>query len=1119
MTGPTATEPVATQPFDLLGELPSGTTLLEASAGTGKTFAVGALVTRYVAEGVARLEEMLVITFGRAASQELRERVREQLVEAERALADPAQARARGGLLGALASVGDTEVVARRRRLRDALADFDSATIATTHQFCQLVLRSLGVAGDTDSGAALVESLEDLVVEVVDDVYLRRYGQLAGKTPFKRAAALDLARAAIGDPQAELAPTDADPGSEAHERVTFARTVREEVDRRKRRLGVLSYDDLLGRLASALDGQESPARVRMRQRWRIVLVDEFQDTDPVQWQVLDRAFSGHATMVLIGDPKQAVYAFRGGDVVTYLAAAETAGTRRTLATNWRADRPLVEALQALLGGAALGDPRIGVHPVEAQHPGSRLVGAPSGDPLRLRLLRGADLSVGDAGTISIDAVRAHVAQDLADDVARLLASAATFEGRPVEAGDVAVLIYSLKHVGLFQAALTARGIPSVVSGGSSVLLTQAGADWLALLEALEQPHRSARVRSVALTPFVGLGAEELDAGGEDLTDDVAERVRRWLELLRSRGIAAVHEAVVADGLAARVLARPDGERLLTDLTHLGQVLHDVAHRERLGLPGLLEWLRDERRSAYGSSERTRRLDTDAHAVQFVTIHASKGLQYPVVHLPLLFDKWSPDEATPLFHDATGRRTLDVGGQGEGTANARAARAELAGEELRLTYVALTRAQSQVVTWWAPTWNAGNSGLTRLLLGRGPGESVVPDTVPRGPSDAEVHAALTGWAERGALALESSELRPSATRPQRGRPAALAVRRFDRAVDTEWRRTSYSGLIRAEEQSSAGGVDSEPEVEGTVDETEPEEAPLEAPGAASAPVAVGDDLPSPMEDLPAGATFGSLVHGVLEHADPHAPDLAAELSRHVEEQRRWWSVDATTEAIAEALLPMQHTSLGPLAGDLTLARIGLDDRLRELDFEFPLAGGERPVGEVPLSAAAAILRRHLRAEDPMRAYADRLESPSLGDQSLRGYLSGSIDVVLRVGSGEDQRFLVVDYKTNRLGDVEAPLTALDYTPEAMTEAMLHSHYPLQALLYSVVLHRYLRWRLPGYEPERHLGGILYLYVRGMCGPATPTVDGQPCGVFAWHPPAALVLELSDLLDGRPTEGVA
>ncbi len=928
------------EPFDLLGELPTGTTLLEASAGTGKTFAVGALVARYVAEGHARLDEMLVITFGRAASQELRERVRDQLVEAERALAHPAAARELGGLVGLLAEGDDEEIATRRKRLRDALADFDAATIATTHQFCQSVLRSLGVAGDTDSGAELVDSLDDLVVEVVDDVYLQRFGHLPGDPPFKRPVALQLARAAVNDPQAELAPRDADPGTPAHERHAFAETVRAEIERRKRRLGILSYDDLLTRLADALEDDDSPARQRMRQRWRIVLVDEFQDTDPVQWKVLDRAFSGEATMVLIGDPKQAIYAFRGGDIVTYLEASESAATRRTLATNWRSDEVLVDALQALLGGAALGDPRIAVHPVEAHHRGSRLLGAPVADPLRVRVLR-----TPDGGAMPIDAARTHIAHDLADDVARLLSSGATFERDPVGAGDVAVLIYSLKHVGLFQQALSDRGIPSVVSGGSSVLLTEAGADWLVLLEALEQPHRSARVRSVALTPFVGLTAEELDAGGDDLTDDVAERVRRWLDMLRARGIAAVHEAVTADGLAARVLARPDGERLLTDLDHLGQVLHDVQHREGLGLPGLLDWLREERRAAQTSNERTRRLDTDARAVQFVTIHASKGLQYPVVYLPLLFNKWTPDEPIPLFHDVAGQRTLDVGGAGD-SAIATQARQEAAGEELRLTYVALTRAQSQVVTWWAPTRDSCHAGLTRLLFGRERGESAVPTTLPQVPSSFEVMAALAEWQTGGALVVEPSELSAASTTVPGEPIPALDVRRFTRGVDTEWRRTSYSGLIRAEEQA-ARGVDSEPEVEGTVDEDATDELLEQAP--TSSVSVSGDDLPSPMDTLPAGATFGSLVHGVLEHADPAAPDLAAELAARVEEQRRWWSVETPTAELTTALLPMQHTSLGPLAGRPHARR----DRAR------------RPAARARLRDPAGRRRRPHRRRTPLR----------------------------------------------------------------------------------------------------------------------------------------------------------
>jgi exodeoxyribonuclease V beta subunit len=1083
-------------PFNLLGELPTGTTVLEASAGTGKTYAVGALVTRYVAEGHAKLEELLVITFGRAASQELRERVHAQLVEAERALASPESA----GDDALLRHLVGADVDARRARVREALASFDAATIATTHQFCQLVLRSLGVAGDTDAGAVLVDDLDELVVEVVDDLYLARFGGTESP-PLTRDEVLALARDVIDDPQAGIAPQAAPDGSAVAVRRELAGEVRAEVDRRKRRLGVLSYDDLLSRLAAALTPADSPAREQMRRRWKFVLVDEFQDTDPVQWKVLDLAFRGHATMVLIGDPKQAVYAFRGGDIVTYLTAAEH-GVRHTLARNWRSDKPLVDALGRFLGGTALGDPRILVHPVEAARTEPRLLGAPEQAPFRIRAVAAAELGVEDGGSLPIARAREHIATDLADDVALLLSSDATFEGRPVRAGDVAVLMQSLSQVGLFREALATRGIASVVSGGSSVLVSEGGDDWLTLLEALEQPHRPLRVRAVGLTPFVGLTAAALDGGGDELTDDLAERVRGWLDLIRARGVAAVYEALVADGLVERVLSQRDGERRLTDLNHLAQLLHEVGRRERLGLPALVGWLRTERRSAARLDARTRRLDTDAAAVQFTTIHASKGLQYPVVYLPTAFNRWVPqDLTTQLFHDGE-QRLLDVSGALNKTAVA-----EAAAEELRLTYVALTRAQSQLVAWLAPTKDSATAGLSRLLLGRRPGETEVPDVLMATTPEAEVRQRLTAWAEHGALHAETATLRHARRVPAELDRTELRARIFDRDLDTAWRRTSYSGLIRAEEEQGTAVSESEPEVEGTVDERDEIEAGVAAK--------TGADLPSPMDGLPAGAEFGSLVHGVLEHADPEAGDLLAELTTQVAEQQRWWSVGAESTVIAEALLPLHHTPLGPLAGDLTLAGIGQRDRLRELDFEFPLAGGDRPAAaKIPLAAMAEVLRRHLAPGDPMRAYADRLETPALGEQLLRGYLSGSIDVVLRIPDADaGHRFVVVDYKTNRLGEIGKPLTALDYRPEAMTAAMLHSHYPLQALLYSVVLHRYLRWRLPGYDPERHLGGILYLYLRGMCGPQTPVIGDQPCGVFSWRPPAAMLLELSDLLAGE------
>jgi len=332
------------------------------------------------------------------------------------------------------------------------------------------------------------------------------------------------------------------------------------------------------------------------------------------------------------------------------------------------------------------------------------------------------------------------------------------------------------------------------------------------------------------------------------------------------------------------------------------------------------------------------------------------------------------------------------------------------------------------------------------------------------------------------------------------------------VDADWRRTSYSGLIRAE--APLPGVTSEREEPVLDDEPEPVDETVE-PAAPEVDAA----LASPMADLPAGADFGSLVHAVLEHADPRAPDLLAELRSHAADQLRWWPVAVDPDTLAEALVPLHHTPLGPLMPGLTLADLPLEDRLRELDFEFPLVGGDHrdpSRASVLLRDVAPLLRQHLAAGDPMRNYADRLEQPILGDQPLRGYLSGSIDVVFRVPGSSGHRYVVADWKTNLLGERGHPLTAADYAPDRLAEAMLHSHYPLQALLYSVVLHRFLRWRLPGYSPADHLGGVVYLYVRGMCGPQTPVVDGHPAGVFSWPLPPELVTSLSDLLDRSPLE---
>jgi exodeoxyribonuclease V beta subunit len=1093
--------------FDICGPLPTGTTLVEASAGTGKTWTLAALVTRYVADEGLPLDQLLVVTFSRLASQELRERVRGQLEATVERLEGQVR-ETDDELVRHLRRGTNADVGQRIRRIRASLADFDTATIATIHQFCHLVLRGLGVAGDSDPHATLVEDLAELRRDVVDDLFLARAARGGGGAD--HATSTSDARLALDNPRAPLLPAEPSPPVKA--RQDFMREVRVEFAKRKRRAALLGYDDLLAELADALEDEHAPARTRMRQRWSVVLVDEFQDTDPVQWEVFRRAFAtAGKTLVLIGDPKQAIYGFRGGDVHTYLEAAGTATTGRSLPTNHRSDAPLVDALQVLTCGAELS-PGIEVHPIRAALTGHRLSGAPDNSPVRLRVVGGDRLPMEQARTL--------VAADTAAEVVTLLDAGAEFDGRPLVARDVAVLARTTKDLHAVRAALRERGVPSVLVTNESVLRTEAATWWLVLLTALEQPHRPERVRAACLTPLIGWSVPELDGLGEAATDRAAERVRELVTAFHRGGLPGVLDVLRGDGLSARILGRVGGERDLTDVEHCAQVLQEQVTTGRPSLTALVTWLlrQSAEDAEAGSGTRVIRLDSDAHAVTLSTIHGSKGLQYPVVHAPFLFSNWVPSPDPVVVH-RTGERVVAFAEDSGAKVDAQR---EAEDEDLRLAYVAMTRAQSQLVLAWAPTYNTPSSGLHRLLFGRAANAEALGAQLATPPADRAVAALdrprkeppgpvvetmLGLWAAAGAFSLARvpDEVPVVRARLPHGHADALGARSFTRTVDQVWRRTSYSALAAAGEASGQSSA-----VAGAAGETEPEGAAVGSHDEEEVVVAAqgASGIRSPMAGLPVGATFGSLVHAVLETADLQADDLRTELRRRIAEERLRWPVDLDVDELAGALELVCLTPLGTVADDVTLSGIQPRDRLAEMDFELPLGGGDRPGTGSLLGEVADLLRRHLPADDPLLPFATALEDPALGDQVLRGYLTGSVDLTFRHGG----RYFVVDHKTNWLGEPEAELTLDAYAPDRLAAAMTHTSYPLQALLYAVVLHRYLRWRLPGYDPEAHLGGVLYLYLRGMAGPETPRVGGSPHGVFAWRPPVALIEDVSALLDG-------
>ncbi len=1076
--------------FSLAVELPgpATTTVIEASAGTGKTYAIAGLVARFVASG-RPLRQILAVTFSRMATAELREGIRARLV------------RSRDVLRSGQPTLGDPidewlltdDALSRADRLElfeTALGDIDSAAIVTLHTFAKRMLDELGLLADHDRATELGDDLEVLADEVVRDCYLSDplWQELSW------AYASVLGRAALDHRSEALHPVR----PETALRTGFAQQVRAEFDRRKRRRQVMDYDDMVDRLTATLTDPITGARAAavLSTRFPVVLVDEFQDTDPQQWEFLQHGFDGRSTVMLIGDPKQAIYRFRGGDIETYTRARDSAGSVQTMTRNFRSDEPVVRGIEAVFGQANMGSATapIVVHPVQVQHEGSRLSGP--GGRVRVRLLD-------ENRTLNSWLARQHVTADVVGQVVGLLNGShelreASGRSRALRAGDIAVLVTANYYGRQVHRALADAGIPAVFSGSSSVYASPAAADWLTLLEAM-QDSSSFRLRRAMLTDLIGWSSVELAAATGDELIDMTALIARCARLLVDQGVTAVFETLVAErDIHDRLLALPDGEGLVTDLRHLSEILNEAQARQALSASGLAEFLRRRiKRASDDTVERARRMPTDRPAVQILTVHQAKGLQFPVVLLPQAFDGHGADlsKDLPLVGHLDGRRILDVASPDQRPDQGAGYAAEDLAEDLRKFYVAATRAQSLLIAWWAPTTATTPSALHRLLMNAGAG--AVPDADP-------LLARVRALPQPAGVDFEYFDPAKPAPRPaatiERAstEPKLLDARVFRDRIDREWTRTSYSGLTAQVHGQPLLGFD-EPDVA----DPDAESTPLDAQ------LSTLDRPSSALADLPGGVVFGSLVHAILETVDPAAPDLPAVLmvaASPLLERFPLPGLDAN--ALVAGLEQTLTTPLGRLTGGRSLRELGAQHRLAELDFELPLGSGTNRSRVADL----ADLFAGLSASDPLRRYGQQLaDSPAAGG-ALAGFLTGSIDVVLQVPDAQP-RYLILDYKTNRVpAAADEVLTAHHYSPTAMTTAMCEAHYPLQALLYSVALHRYLRWRLPGYDPEQHLGGVGYLFVRGMVGADNPMIGTMPAGVFTWTPPASMILAASAVLAG-------
>nr|MCU0261168.1 UvrD-helicase domain-containing protein [Ilumatobacteraceae bacterium] len=695
--------------LDPLGPLPSGFLAVEASAGTGKTHTITTLVARFVAEAGVPAAALCVVTFTEAATAELRGRIRERLARLVREL----DAGAGDDELVAHLLDADPDEVARRvDRLRAAVTALDDATIATIHGFCARVLASS--PGGASSATLLVDDHD--VDEVVNDELL---ALLDGDpdTPVEHPRLAAAVRSALQLPNAALWPGDDVVGSTAPQRrqvesmrvaVELVERCVAEVRRRRRARRQRSFDDLVGAVAAMLTGPDGPTIVgQLRQRFRVVLIDEFQDTDTVQWDLFRRAFVDQpdpVITVVVGDPKQAIYRFRSAELSAYLGARATADEVASLEVNWRSDGPVLDGLEHVLGRVDFGG-GVGFRAVRPA-PGrddSRLVGV-GGPAVQLRCV---------PGELPVPVARRRVRADLVGVVHHLLREARLVDRHgvehPLRPRDIAILTRANSDAARAAADLGAAGVPAATASGNSVLASAAADQWRYLLRGLVHPASPGPARAAALSWFVGRRPDELD---DDATvmGEVHDLLAAWALALSAGGVPVVLRQARDRGLVERILRRPTGARDLTDLEHVGELLlrlgggRPLAPSAALALLDEIQEARDDEDVARDLL--ARRVDLDDDAVTVLTVHGAKGREFPVVLCPYLWTQL-PAERGMRHAELGGVRRIDVApvvGVSDGKLREglkAAAESEVQAEARRLVYVALTRAQHRLVAWWAP----------------------------------------------------------------------------------------------------------------------------------------------------------------------------------------------------------------------------------------------------------------------------------------------------------------------------------------------------------------------------------------------------------------------------------
>ncbi len=875
---------------------------------------------------------------------------------------------------------------------------------------------------------------------------------------------------------------DAKPSTDKHMALHAAHAVGEAYKAAKAQRAAFDFSDLLQNLHHAVMADDGRLATAIRQQYPVALVDEFQDTDPWQYGTLNRIYAPDAcnegnALVMIGDPKQAIYSFRGADLGTYLQARSDAQATNpdalhTLTGNHRSSVGLVQAVNHVFMqteqpfASTQGEIEFVEVSAQGKEP-ALVVNGEECPPFTVWQMH----PQGDAEVVSSTSYLHHTAQVFADQMADLLNKGAATPG------DMAVLVRSQKQADAMRHALRARLIPSVyLSDHTSVYQSTEATDLWRLLRAVASPRQTGWVRAAVGSRLWALDLHEVlgTTQNEAQWEQLLEQFHQWHSLWQQHGVLPMlHQWLHSQHVAQRMLAQPDGERRLSNLLHLGELLQH-AEQSLQGEHALVRYLGEQIQSQHHDSDAQQaRLETDALCVKVITYHKSKGLQYPLVFVPF---------AGAFAVEKKAKTNFAQDDEGEDDSDAEATSVE---EDMRLLYVALTRAQRGLWMGVAETKNDVSKATAKTELKRSALSLLLKREV-RGDLGKQLHSL---W---GTCPYIQVTALPELQGISYQAPAVINVPKDaltpQRPHHSLWWTASFSAITR-------GLVSESKRDEAVADAitdalTDAMADPSSGMAAASlAPVPEPDSI-SPWQSFPAGARYGTLLHDLLEWlsqnnwpvANTQAPEWAKQAWANLLERKASWLqlddapralLEPWLQAVVQTPLPLQNLHAAPL----TLRDLSTEHMWPEMEFNLE-------VHHVNASTLDQLIQSHVFEGAPR---------PALQARVMQGMLTGSMDLVLQ----HDGRYWVVDYKSNKLPS---------YDSATLQDAVLHKRYEVQYVLYTLALHRLLKIRLPGYAYAQHMGGAVYMFLRG--------IHAEGAGVHLHRPPQALIEALDRLIAGNP-----